>query len=197
MNISDPLIYIIFSSFKWYHIHKYYKTKSGVSSVGSPCELPNASQATVQQGRCPTTVSEPWAVRAYKGEAISRVLGPLPSRVHSRALCLLPSLSHTFSLFFFSFFKQSIHEQDKGQGRMKKGELKKQQKRISEYVFYEASLTRAVTKYPHAKQNKPRGHLTYPQLVNRFCLEFALMVLLLRKMPFRLIRWTKIINSLA
>lgn len=65
---------------------------------------------------------------------------------------------------------------------MKKGELKKQQKRISEYVFYEASLTRAVTKYPHTKQNKPRGHLTYPPLVNRFCLEFALMALLLRKM---------------
>lgn len=65
---------------------------------------------------------------------------------------------------------------------MKKGELKKQQKRISEYVFYKASLTWAVTKYPHAKQNKPGGHLTYPPLVNRFCLEFALMALLLWKM---------------
>lgn len=39
---------------------------------------------------------------------------------------------------------------------MNKAELKKQQKRVCEYVLDEANLTRAVTKDPKANQNKPR-----------------------------------------
>lgn len=65
---------------------------------------------------------------------------------------------------------------------MKKGELKKQQKRIPEYVFYEANLIRAVTKYPPATQNKPRELTQVPLLVNKLCLGAALIRFLLWKM---------------
>lgn len=56
---------------------------------------------------------------------------------------------------------------------MNKAELKKQQKRVCEYVLDEANLTRAVTKDPKANQNKPRERAQGSPHGNRLRLGFC------------------------
>lgn len=64
---------------------------------------------------------------------------------------------------------------------MNKGELKKQQKKIPEDVFYVASLTMVIIKYPNAK-HKPRELPQVSRTMNKFCLGFCSRFSCFRKM---------------